>query len=365
MKAHVSRRRAALAVALTSWAAASAAAEAGAHVQTSPSAATPIVWRMATSWPKSLPLLHESAVDFANTVRESSGGRLKIEVVDPGQHGKPVGLLQAVRSGEFDLAHTTAQYYAAEVPAIDYFTAIPFGLTPVEQEGWLNEGGGQALFESILSPRGIVPMTAGHTGIQMGGWFAKPVRTPQDLQGVRIRIAGFPGRVLARVGAVPVNLPLGQIIPAFEAGKIDAADVVGPAIDATLPLARHAPHYLAPWHEPDVAMHLLIDQAKFMALPADLRQIVRHSAQAASLRSIARANDRNAVALREMQARGTVVEPITPDVAKALQEATRDELAAAAKADEESARVIDSLLAYKARVAPYSRQADEAVFRVR
>lgn len=365
MKSFLPLRRTALVLALSSIAAACTSLPARTPADTAQSAATPIVWRMATSWPKTLPLLHESAADFAKTVTEASDNRLRIELVDPGQHGKPAGLLQAVRGGEFDLAHTTSQYYAAEVPAIDFFTAIPFGLTPVEQEGWLNEGGGQELFGAILSKRGVVPLTAGHTGIQMGGWFAKPVRAPEDLRGVRIRIAGFPGRVLARVGAVPVNLPLGQIISAFEAGKIDAADVVGPAIDATLPLARYAPHYLAPWHEPDVALHLLIDQAKFLALAPDLRQIVRQSAQAASLRSMARANDRNAVALRALQSGGTSVEPLTPAVAAALQDATRQELTEAARADEDSRRVIESLLAYKARVAPYSRQADEAVFKVR
>ncbi|MFJ1298339.1 TRAP transporter substrate-binding protein [Pseudomonadota bacterium AL_CKDN230030165-1A_HGKHYDSX7] len=330
-----------------------------------PEAPAPITWRMATSWPVALPLLHETAVDFADTVAAASGNRLRIDVVDPARHGKPASLLQAVQAGEFDLAHTTAQYYAAQVPAIDFFTAVPFGLTPVEQEGWLREGGGQALFESIMAPRGIVPLTAGHTGIQMGGWFARDIRSPQDLTGLRIRVAGFPGRVLARAGAVPVNLPLGQIIPAFAAGKIDAADVVGPAIDATLPLKQYAPHYMAPWHEPDVAMHVFIDRAKFQALPTDLQEIVRQAAQAAALRSAARANDRNAVALRELEAAGIRVKPFPAPVLKALRDATQSELDVSAQADPDASRVIESWRAYKARVAPYSLQADMAVFSVR
>jgi TRAP-type mannitol/chloroaromatic compound transport system substrate-binding protein len=325
----------------------------------------PITWRMGSSWPTGLPLLHESAIDFADTIGAASGGRMRIEVVDPSQHGKPAGLLKAVQDGEFELAYTTAQYYAAEVPAIDFFTAIPFGLTAVEQEGWLHEGGGQALFEQILAPRGVLPLTAGHTGIQMGGWFRKPVRNVADLRGVRIRVAGFPGRVLARVGAVPVNLPLGQIVPAFQDGRIDAADVVGPAIDALLSLARYAPHYLAPWHEPDVAMHLFIDRAKYLALPVDLQQIVRQSAQACALRAIYRAHDRNALALRTLEGQGIRVQSIPPAVVRALKEATRVELAVSARADPDSRRVIESLLAYKARVIAYSVQADEAVLKVR
>lgn len=324
-----------------------------------------IRWRMGSSWPTSLPLLHTAAEDFARTVDAASGGRLRIEVVDPSRHGEPAGLLRAVQAGRFELAHTTAQYYAAEVPAIDFFTAVPFGLTPVEQEGWLHEGGGQALFEAILAPHGIVPLTAAHTGIQMGGWFSRPLRTPQDLQGLRIRVAGFPGRVLARAGAVPVNLPLGQIVPAFAEGRIDAADVVGPAIDATLPLAQYAPYYYAPWHEPDVAMHVFIDRAKFLALPVDLQHIVRQVAHATALRAMVRANDHNAVALRALEERGTRVRPLPPAVVEALGDATRLELQASAGRDADAGRVIDSLEAYRARVAPYSLQADQAVLALR
>ncbi|RYG12382.1 MAG: ABC transporter substrate-binding protein [Burkholderiales bacterium] len=316
---------------------------------------------MGSSWPTALPLLHESALDFASSVQAASGGRLAIEVIDPSKHGAPAGLLQAVKEGKFEIGHTTAQYYANAVPAIDFFTAIPFGLTAIENHAWMNEGGGQALFESILAPHNILPLAAGNTAVQMGGWFAKELKTPDDLKGVRIRIAGFPGRVLARAGAVPVNLPLGQIVAAFADGRIDAADVVGPAIDATLNLGQYAPHYYAPWHEPDVVLHAFIDRRKFMALPADLQQIVRQCAQAAALRSIARAQDRNAVAMRALEAKGIPLKQLPAAVIQALKAATVAELAESARADADSRKVIDSLLAYKARVAPYALQADGAV----
>ncbi len=354
---HVPRRRMLAALATASLAFAPAV-----HAQAAPA---PIHWRMGTSWPTSLPLLHETARDFADSVRAASGGRLVIEVIDPGKHGAPAGLLQAVKEGEFEMGHTTAQYYAALVPAIDFFTAIPFGLTALENHAWLAEGGGQALFESILAPHNILPLAVGDTGVQMGGWFARELKAPEDLKGVRVRIAGFPGRVLARVGAVPVNLPLGQIVPAFAEGRIDAADVVGPAIDATLPLAQYARYYYAPWHEPDVVMHAFIDRTKFLALPVDLQQIVRQVAQAAALRSMARAQDRNAVAMRTLEARGVALRQLPASVLDVLKAATVQELAESARADADSKRVIDSLLAYKARVAPYALQADGAIFNTR
>jgi TRAP-type mannitol/chloroaromatic compound transport system substrate-binding protein len=319
----------------------------------------PITWRMATSWPEKLPVLHEAAADFAQSVTKASGGRLVIELVGPSQHGMPGDLLDAVAKGKFDAAHTTAHYYAKQVPAIDFFTTIPFGLTATENYAWLIEGGGLALFESILAPMGVLPMAVGNSSVQMGGWFAKEIHTPEDLKGVRMRISGFPGRVMARLGASPVGMPIGQIIGAFEAGKIDAAEVVVPALDMALPLEKYAPHQYEPWHEPDAVMHLFVSKQKFDALPEDLQWIVRQSGHAAALRSIARGLDRNSEALRQLEARGTVTRPWPPEVLKALQKATEEEIAAIT--DPDSKRVVESLLAYKAKVGSYSKRTIGAV----
>ncbi|WP_218511362.1 TRAP transporter substrate-binding protein [Variovorax sp. dw_308] len=322
-----------------------------------------VTWRMGSSWPTNLPILSEAASDFADSVGKASGGRLQIQVVDPSQHGIPGGLLQAVKEGKFDLAHTTAHYYAKEVPAIDFFTTIPFGLTADENHAWLNFGGGQQLFESVLAPHGILPLTAGNTSVQFGGWFQKEIRSPADLKGVRMRISGFPGQVIGRLGAVPVELPIGKIAQAFEDKQIDAAEAVVPALDALIPFEKHAPLQYGPWHEPDAALHLFVDSAKFAALPADLQQLVRQVAQAAALRSIARGLHQNAPALRAMEARGAIARPWPPSVLAALHQATADEIASVS--DPDARRVAASLLAYKARVARYSVDTIGAVLATR
>lgn len=321
----------------------------------------PTVWRMATSWPENLPVLHESAVDFAESVTQASGGRLKIELVGPSVHGVPGDLLNAVREGRFDLAHTTAHYYAKQIPAIDFFTTIPFGLTATENHAWLIYGGGQQLFDDIMASRDIVPIVVMNTSVQMGGWFKKQIRTVEDLKGVRMRISGFPGRVIARLGGVPVGMPIGQIVEAFEADRIDAAEAVVPALDMALPFEKFAPYQYEPWHEPDAVGHAFIARAKFEALPADLQSIVRQVAQAASLRSIARGLERNAPATRELEKRGATVHAWPPEVLKALRDATAQEVAAIT--DPESRRVADSLLAYKAKVRSYGAQTIGAVLR--
>ncbi|MCS6766348.1 MAG: TRAP transporter substrate-binding protein DctP [Candidatus Protistobacter heckmanni] len=304
-------------------------------------------------------------MDFAETVGAMSGGRLKIEAVDASKHGAPVGVLQLVREGKFDLGHTTAQYYAGAIPAIDYFSAVPFGLTADELHGWMLFGGGQALFEQIMRKRGIVPMVAGDTAVQMGGRYNREILQPEDFNGMRIRVSGLPGRVLQRLGATPVAIPFGGIADAFAKKEIDGADIVGPAIDATLPVRRHASNYYGPWHEPDVALHVFIDQAKFDALPADLQAIVRNAAQAAALRSISRALTRNAVALRELEADGVKVRQLPAGVIQALKAATEDALNAAAASDPESKQVIESFRAYQKLAAPYDGRIEGAMLGVR
>jgi TRAP-type mannitol/chloroaromatic compound transport system substrate-binding protein len=197
----------------------------------------------------------------------------------------------------------------------------------------------------------------------MGGWFAKEIRTVDDLKGVRMRISGFLGRVIARLGVTPVGMSIGQIIPAFEAKQIDAAEVVVPALDMALPLEKFAPHQYETWHEPDAVMHLFLSKKKFDALPEDLKWIVRQSGHGAALRSIARGLDRNAVALGQIEARGSVLRPWPPEVLKALQQATEQEVEAIT--DPDSKQVVASLLAYKKKIGLYSKRTIGAVYNAR
>lgn len=311
-------------------------------------------WRMATSWPPTLPLLHEAAVDFARTVTQASGGRLEISIVDPTEHKQPVGVLDLVKNGSFELGHTTAQYYAGEIPAIDYFTAVPFGLTAIENHIWMEEAGGKVLFERIMAPHGIVPFIAGNTNVQMGGWYNREINTTADLKDLRIRVSGITGTVLERFGAKAVSLPFGQIIGAFEAEKLDATDLVGPAVDASLPIAKHAPYYYAPWHEPDVAMHLFVAKAHYDALSDDLKTVLTISARSAALRSIGRAEYQNAAAMAKLVAAGAQSRKFAPEVVKALREATNDILADAARRDADSRAVIESFQAMREQVVSYA-----------
>jgi TRAP-type mannitol/chloroaromatic compound transport system substrate-binding protein len=301
-----------------------------------------------------LPVLHASAEAFARKVAAATGGRLAVEIIDPGSHGMPLGLLEPVREGQFQCAHTTAHYYRERLPAIDFFTATPFGMTAIENYAWLFGAGGHAFMQEVFAPLGIVPFAAGNTGAQMGGWFRKEIREPSDLAGVRMRISGQPGDVLAALGGTAVPMGGGQVPAAFEAGRIDAAEFVGPAIDLALGVNRYASHYYGTWHEPSVELHLLVNRAAHDALPEDMRAAVSVAAQAAALETLSVSIARNAEAWERVQADASIRTGTLPaTVVSALRAANERVLADIAARDPVAERVIASQRAFMAKTRAY------------
>jgi TRAP-type mannitol/chloroaromatic compound transport system substrate-binding protein len=322
-------------------------------------------WRIATVTPNGFPMVYDAVADFAQSASAMSAGRLRFELIEPAANGGAAGLLKLVSEGKFDAAHATAHYYAEDIPAIDYFTAVPFGLTAIENHGWMTQGGGMTLFERILASRGVVPMIGGNTSVQMGGWFAKEIKTAGDFRGVRIRLNGLPARVLQALGASTVEVGFGQIGAAFQSGKIDAADIIGPWVDQPLGIGRFAPFYYAPWHEPDVCMHLFFNKKRFDALSDDLKAIMRNAADAVSLRSIARAQYRNAVAMKALEQSGTQVRRFPTDVIRTLKRVTAGLLESDRKRDADSRAVIDSFWSYIGVIDAYARLTDALVIEQR
>lgn len=196
----------------------------------------PVVWKMALSWPEGFPVFYAEAARFADLVGRMSGGRMKVELVPAGVHGKPLSVMGMVSSGEYEMAHTASYYFADKDPATVLFTTVPFGMTPVEQYAWFYFGGGLAPMHKAYAPHGIVAFPVGNTHIQMGGWFKNEVRSAADLKGLRMRIPGHAGKVVKRVGMESVSLAGGEIFAAFSAGKLDAAEWVGPGHDSKLRL---------------------------------------------------------------------------------------------------------------------------------
>ena len=210
-----------------------------------------ISWRLASSYPTSLDILHGADVLLADRVAALTGGRFTIRVFPPGELVPPLQVMDAVQAGTVHLGHTADYYYIGKNPALAFGTSIPFGLNARQQTAWLKYGGGLELLRGIYSDFGMISFPFGNTGVQFGGWFRTPVETLADLNGLRMRIPGLAGEIMSRLGVTVQVLGGPDIYPALERGAIDAAEWVGPYDDEKLGFHEIAKNYYAPgWWEP-------------------------------------------------------------------------------------------------------------------
>ncbi len=258
-------------------------------------------WKMVTTWQKNFPGLGTAANLLAQLVGEMSGGRLNIKVYGANELVPPLEIFDAVTGGTAEMGHTSAYYWKGKIPEAQFFSTVPFGMTAQEMNAWLYYGGGMELWRELYAPHGLIPVPAGNSGVQMGGWFNREINTVEDLQGLKMRIPGLGGEVLKRAGGTPVGMPGTEIFTSLESGVIDATEWVGPWNDMAKALYKVAKYYYYPgWHEPGTTMECMINQAAFETLPADLQSIVMTACKAVNLDMLSEFTARNNQALQTL-----------------------------------------------------------------
>ena len=282
-----------------------------------------IRWRMATSWPESLDTLYGGAHSLAARVRDVSGGRFTITPYAAGELVPGLQVLDAVQSGSVECGHTASYYYIGKNPALAFGTTLPFGLNAQQQNAWLHEGGGNEAMDRLFRDFDVLGFPAGNTGSQMGGWFKQQVSTVADLQGLKMRIPGLGGKVMASLGVNVQALPGSEIFLALERGAIDAAEWVGPYDDEKLGLHKAANYYYHPgWWDPGSTVHMLVNQRAWDALPTTYQDMVRMAASEVNLTMLARYDQRNGEALKRLLAAGVRLVPYGRDILEAAEQAS-------------------------------------------
>jgi len=334
-------------------------AAAGAAVLAAPTVAAKeptVEWKLATSWPKNLPGPGVTAQRIADQVEKMSAGAFRIRLFAAGELVPALGVFDAVSAGTADMAHTASFFWQGKIPASVYFTAIPFGLLPHEHISWIERGGGQDLWEQLYAPFGIKPVMAGNTGVQMGGWYKKPVERLEDLRGLKIRMPGLGGEAMRRLGAAPVGLPPGELFQALQTGVLDATEFLGPWSDRAMGFQKAAKYYYTPgFHEPNGTGEALFNQDAFDALPAEFQTILLEACRAENGRSLAESDWENAGSLQLLQEEdGVTVLPYPDEILTALRQTVQAVLAETADRDPLSSRIYESHSAAKLRLAPWS-----------
>jgi len=277
-----------------------------------------IRWRLASSFPKALDTIFGAAEVFAKQVGLMSGGKFQITVATPGEIVPAFGVVDAVQAGTVEMAHTAPYYFFGKDPTFALGCAIPFGLNSRQMTAWMYEGNGLKLMREFYAKYNIVNFPGGNTGAQMGGWWRKEIKSLADLKGQKFRTGGFGGVVMARIGAVPQNIPGGEIYQALEKGTIDAAEWVGPYDDEKLGFSKVAPFYAYPgFWEGGPQLDFYINDKAYNGLSAEYKAMIEAAASHAHVEMQARYDARNPAALKRLVAGGTKLFRFPKDVMEA------------------------------------------------
>ena len=328
----------------------------GALVAASATTAAPAIaarkrfnWKLVTTWPPNFPIFQENVEKFAKDIEQMSDRRLRISVFAGGELVPALQTFDAVSQGTVQMGHGAAYYWAGKVPAAQFFTAVPFGMNAQGMNAWLYKGAGLKLWRDVYKPFNLMPFPMGNTGVQMGGWFRKKINSIDDLKGLKMRIPGLGGKVMAKAGVNPVLLAGGEIYTALERGTIDATEWVGPYHDQRLGLYRAAKHYYYPgWHEPGPVLELTCNLKAWNELPKEYQLMIETAAAAANASMLAEFEAKNLLALQELKQKYKVeVQEFPAEVITHLRKLTEETLEEEAAKDQTFRQVYQAYKAFR------------------
>ncbi|MEJ7670079.1 MAG: TRAP transporter substrate-binding protein [Casimicrobiaceae bacterium] len=321
-----------------------AAGTAPAFAQSSPA----VKWRLASSFPKSLDTIFGAAEVISRRCAAATGGRFDVQVFASGEVVPGLQVADAVQNGTVQCGHTASYYYVGKDPTFAFGTAIPFGFNCRQFNAWWIHGGGDKVLNDFYKDYNIYAILAGNTGAQMGGWYRKEIATVNDLQGLKMRIGGFAGQVLTKLGVVPQQIAGGEIYSSLEKGTIDAAEWVGPYDDEKLGFNKVAKFYYYPgWWEGGPALHLFTNIAAWQALPKDYQAILEAACAEANTWMMAKYDAQNPAALKKLVATGTQFKAFPRDVMDACYKSATELYVETSAKNAKFKTVLDSVIPFR------------------
>ncbi|PVZ63919.1 TRAP transporter substrate-binding protein [Pelagibaculum spongiae] len=317
---------------------------------------------LAQTWPSSLPVLTDTTKRFAAMAEQMSAGRLKVRVDASNKHKAPLGIFDLVKSGQYDLGHSASYYWKGKDVNTLFFTTMPFGMIAAEQNAWFEYGGGQELMNKVYGRHGLLAVPGGNTGNQMGGWFKKEINTPEDLHGLKMRIPGFAGEIMAKVGAKPTNIAPGELYTSLERKTIDALEWIGPAFDLSMGFHKIAPYYYTSWHEPGAESQFLVNKKKLASLPEDLQAILLSAMKLSGYQTLTQVTFKNGENWKIMKEEypSIQIKTFPAPVMAVLKKANDELLAEMAAKDPLSKEIIESQQAFLKTSRQWTKISDQA-----
>ena len=265
-------------------------------------------WKMQSTFPSKLAVLGTSGVRLSETVTRVSGGKMDIKFFEPGALVPPLEGFDAVKTGSVDAVWGTAGYHVGKIPALAWFTAVPFGPAPDEMMAWLYMGGADAIYDRIYKEHGLKALHCGIISPEASGWFKEPITSLDQLKGLKMRFFGLGAKVMQKMGASTQLLAAADIYPALERGVIEATEFSMPSIDLNLGFHQIAKHYYFPgWHQQASVLELLMNLEKWNALSDEQRAIIEVSCGDNVRHVIADGEAQQPAALKTLQEKGVTL----------------------------------------------------------
>jgi TRAP-type mannitol/chloroaromatic compound transport system substrate-binding protein len=311
-------------------------------------AAPKVTWRMTSSFPKSLDTIYGGAEVLSRMVSEATDGNFQIQVFAAGEIVPGLQAADAAANATVEACHTVGYYYWGKDPTWALGAAVPFALSARGMNAWQYHGGGIDLYNEFMAKQGLFALPGGNTGVQMGGWFRKEINTVEDLKGLKMRIGGFAGKVVEKLGVVPQQIAGGDIYPSLEKGTIDGSEWVGPYDDEKLGFYKVAPYYYYPgWWEGGPTVHFMFNKEAYDGLPATYQSLLRTASQATDADMLQKYDYKNPFALKSLVANGAQLRPFSPEILEACFNAANEVYAEMEADNADFKKIWDSIKAFR------------------
>ena len=307
-----------------------------------------VKWRLTASWPKSLDTLYGGCEYFAKRIAEITDNKFQIQVFAAGEIVPGLQVLDAVSNGTVEMGNTAMYYYWGKDPAFTFGTALPFGLNSRQMISWIRHGGGDELLNNLLKDHNCHGIATCQTGAQMGGWFRKEIKSIDDMKGLKFRVGGFAGTILAKVGVIPQQLAAGDIYPALEKGTLDGCEWVGPYDDEKLGFYKIAKHYYYPgWWEGCGQAHNLIHLPKWQSLPKAYQAAITTASNDTWVWTLSKYDYVNPPALKRLISNGALLRAFPQPVLEECYKAANAIYADLTKTNPHFKKLYESLVPYR------------------
>lgn len=306
-------------------------------------------WQVPMAFASSLTALGDTMPKVAEMLSESSGGRVNLQVFEPGALIPALSIFENVSTGNVPAGYSWMGYEWGQVPVAALFGATPFGLESQEFAAWLYFHDGDKLLKEAFAPHNVYPISCGTISPEAAGWFREEIKSVDQFKGMKFRAAGVGGEIMAEFGKSVTMLPGGELYQALETGVLDGTEFSLPTVDEQLGFFQVAKYYALPgWHQPSTNQFLYINMAEWKKLNKQTQALIENTCMAANMYALARAEALQGAVLARFQKQGVNLMQYSDEILGAFKEATDRVMARRSAGDPLWAKVYNSMKTFQA-----------------